>query len=130
METAYRAQPYRDDRRRDTPVTRSDDDHAEAGRRDGHDGGPSGVGGAGWAGLTWWELWGAAGGLWALLEGKTEIGGNCLTKLPRICWTWTPIVSASIGCMNSEQIISAWGPQQGGPVPTSRFVWPRADGDL
>jgi hypothetical protein len=45
------------------------------------DGGPSGVGGAGWAGLTRWELWGAAGGLWALLEGKTEIGGN-LTITP------------------------------------------------
>jgi hypothetical protein len=43
----------------------------------------AGVGGAGWAGLTWWELWGAAGGLWALfLEGKTEIGGNCLTITP------------------------------------------------
>jgi hypothetical protein len=50
--------------------------------RDGHDGGPSGVGGAGWAGLTCWELWGAAEGLWALLEGKTEIGGNCLTIAP------------------------------------------------
>jgi hypothetical protein len=50
--------------------------------RDGHDGDPSGVGGAGWAGLTCWELWGAAGGLWALLEGKTEIGGNCLTITP------------------------------------------------
>jgi hypothetical protein len=47
-----------------------------AGGRDGHDGGPSSS--AGWAGLTWWELWGAAGGLWALLEGKTDIG-NCLT---------------------------------------------------
>jgi hypothetical protein len=48
--------------------------------RDGHDGGPSGVGGAGcWAGLTCWELWGAAGGLWPLLEGKTELRGKVLT---------------------------------------------------
>jgi hypothetical protein len=50
--------------------------------RDGHDGSPSGVSGAGWAELTWWELWGAAGGLWAHLEGKTEIGINCLTISP------------------------------------------------
>jgi hypothetical protein len=58
--------------------------------RDGHDGGPSGGGGAGWAGPARWELWGA-GGLWALLEGKTESTLKVVTfryiLLLRTAWT-------------------------------------------
>jgi hypothetical protein len=51
--------------------------HDDGGRSIAAAGEPS-SGGVGWAGLTLWELCGTAGGLWALLEGKTESALNVL----------------------------------------------------